>query len=68
METKIKSHSDEVTYFYDEKILKVDSNHTCLAVISSDSALKKGSNYYLQVHLRVLIYWGKTSFGIFVII
>ena len=53
METKIKTHSDEVTYFYDEKILKVDSNHTCLAVISSDSALKKGNNYYLQVHLRV---------------
>ena len=53
METKIKSHSDEVTDFYDEKILKVDSNHTCLAVISSDSALKKGNNYYLQVHLRV---------------
>ena len=41
LETKIKSHGDEVTDFYDKKIPKVDdSNHTCLAVISLDSALK----------------------------
>ena len=30
----IKSHGDEVTDFYDEKIPKVVSNHTCLVVIS----------------------------------
>ena len=30
----IKSHDDEVTDFYDEKIPKVVSNHTCLVVIS----------------------------------
>ena len=30
---------------------KIDSNHTCLAVISLDSALKKGINYYFQVFL-----------------
>ena len=41
MKTKIKSHSDEVTDFYDKEIPKVESNHTCLAVISLDSALKK---------------------------
>ena len=28
---------------------KVDSNHTCLAIISLDSALKKDNNYYPQV-------------------
>ena len=33
-------HGDEVTGFYDKKIPEVDSNHTCLAVISLDSALK----------------------------
>ena len=33
LKTKLKSHGDEVT----EKILKVDSSHTCLAVISLDS-------------------------------
>ena len=38
LKTKIKSH---VTDFYDKKIPKVDSNHTCLAVIILDSALKK---------------------------
>ena len=38
LKTKIKSH---VTNFYDKKIRKVDSNHTCLAVIILDSALKK---------------------------
>ena len=32
--TKEKSHHDEATDFSDKKIFKVDSNHTCLAVIS----------------------------------
>ena len=41
LQTIIKSHGDEVTDFYDKEIPKVDSNHTCLAVISLDSALKK---------------------------
>ena len=49
METKIKSHGDEVTDFYEKKTPKVDSNHTCLAVITLDSALKKDDSYYLQV-------------------
>ena len=41
LKTKIKSYDDEVTDFYDKNIPKVDSNQTCLAVISLDSALKK---------------------------
>ena len=41
LKTKIKSYGDEVTNFYDKEIPKVDSNNTCLAVISLDSALKK---------------------------
>ena len=28
LKTKIKSHGDEVTDFYDKKLPKVDSNHT----------------------------------------
>ena len=52
MKTKIKSHSNEFTDFYDAKLPNVDSNHTCLAVISLDSALKKDDNYYLQVFLK----------------
>ena len=41
LETKKKFHGDEVTDFYDKKIPRVDdSNHTCLAVISLDSALR----------------------------
>ena len=35
-----------------KKIPKGDSNHTCLPVISSDSALKKDDNYYLQLFLK----------------
>ena len=31
----------KLQFFYDNKIPKVDSNHTYLAVISLDSALKK---------------------------
>ena len=38
--TKIKSHGHGVTDFYVKKISKVDSNYTCLAVISSLSASK----------------------------
>ena len=38
--------------FYDEKIPQVDSNYTCLAVITLDSALKKDENYYPQVFLK----------------
>ena len=34
----IKFHGDEVTDFHDNEIPKVDYNHTCLAVISLDSA------------------------------
>ena len=49
LKTKIKTHGDEVTDFYDKKIPKVDCNHTCLAIISLDSALKKDGNYYPQL-------------------
>ena len=49
---KIIFHGDEVTYFYDNKLPKVDSNHTCLAVINLDSALNKDGNYYLQLFLK----------------
>ena len=52
MKTKIKSHGDENTDFYDKEIPEVDSNYICLAVISFDSALKKDENYYPQVFLR----------------
>ena len=52
LKTKIKSYGDEVTDFYGREIPKVDSNHTCLAVISLDSALNKDRNYYPQVFLK----------------
>ena len=49
LKTIIKSHGGEVTDFYDEKIPKLDSNYTCLAVNSLDSGLKKDGKYYPQV-------------------
>ena len=52
MKTKIKSHGDEVRDFYGKKISKLNSNHTCLAIISLDSALKKDDNYYPRVFLK----------------
>ena len=52
LKTKIKSHGDEVTDFYDKKIPMVDSNHTCLGVVSLDSALKKDEIYFPQVLLK----------------
>ena len=50
--TKIMSHGNEVTDFYDKKVPKEGSNYTCLAVITLDSALKKNDNYYPQVFLK----------------
>ena len=52
LKTKIKSHGDEVTDFCDKKIPMVDSNHTCLGVVSLDSALKKDEIYFPQVLLK----------------
>ena len=53
MKIKIKSFGDEATNFFNKEIRKVDSNHTCLAVISLDSALKKNENYHLQLFSKV---------------
>ena len=39
LKIKIRSFGDEVPDFYKKEIPKVDSSHTCLAVISLDSAL-----------------------------
>ena len=52
LKTKIKSCGDEVTDFYDKEIPKVDSNHTCLALISLDFVLKKDESYYPQIFLK----------------
>ena len=52
LKTKIKSYGHEVTYFYNKKFPKMDSNHTFLVVISLESALKRDENYYLQVFLK----------------
>ena len=43
---------DEVTDFYDKKILAIDSNLTFLAVISMNSALNEDGDYYLQIFLQ----------------
>ena len=59
LKTKIKSHGDEVTDFYDKEIPKVDSNHTCLAVINLDFALKKDGRYYTQKFLKECKYTEK---------
>ena len=44
LKIKVKYHGDEVTDFYDTKIPKVDSNHTCLAIIRLDTAFNKDGN------------------------
>ena len=59
LKTKIKSYSDETTYFYNEEIPNINSNHTCLAVVSLDSALDKDGNYYPQVFLEECKYTEK---------
>ena len=44
LKTKIKSYGGEVTDFCDKTTPKLDSNHTCLPVITLDSALSKKIN------------------------
>ena len=44
LKAKIKSYGDEVTDLYDKEIPKIDSNHTCIVVISLDSALNRDGN------------------------
>ena len=46
LKTKIKPYDDELTDFYDKEIPKMESNHTCIVVISLDSALKKEKSYF----------------------
>ena len=46
----------EVGGFYNKKILKLDCNRTCLAVVSLESTLKREENYCLQVFLKVCRY------------
>ena len=52
LKKKKKSYGYEVTDLHDKKIPKLDSNLTCLAIISLDSALKKDDNYYPQMFLK----------------
>ena len=52
MKTLIKSRDNEVTDFYNKKIPKLHSSHTCLAVINLDCSLNKDDNYYPQVCLK----------------
>ena len=48
----MKSRGNKVTDFCDKEILKVDSNHTCLAVICLDSVLNKDGSYCPEVFLK----------------
>ena len=64
LKTKTESYGDEVTDFYDKEIPDVDSNHTCLVVISLDSALNKDGNYYPQVLIKECKYIEERSLDI----
>ena len=59
MKTKLKSHGNEITDFYNKKFLRQTLNHTSSAVISLDSTLEKDDNYYLQVFLKECKYTEK---------
>ena len=59
LKTKMKSHDDEVTEFPNKWIPTLDTNLTCLEVISLDSTLRKDDNFYLQVFLKERKYIAK---------
>ena len=52
----------KLQFFTIKEIPKADSNHTCLAIFSLDSPLKKDQNYYLQVFLKEWKYIKKKRF------
>ena len=52
LKTKINFTVMKLQIFMIKKIPKMDSNHTCLAVISLNSALKNDDHYYPQVFLK----------------
>ena len=52
----------KLQFFTIKEIPKADSNHTCLAIFSLDSPLKKDQNYYLQVFLKEWKYIKKKCF------
>ena len=62
LKTKIEFHGDEATDFYHKEIPKVGHNQTCLAVITSDSALKKDENCQPKVFLKKCIEKEKSIF------
>ena len=39
LKTKIKSHGDEITHFYDKKALKVGSNYTWIRLLKEIKAI-----------------------------
>ena len=49
---KIKSYGDEAADFHNKEMSQADFNHTCLAVITNDSALKRNENYHPEVFLN----------------
>ena len=51
-------------YFDDKGSPKVDSNHTCLAVINLNSVLKKDDDFYPQMFLKECKY--NEKLGIFI--
>ena len=52
LKTKTLSYGNEAIDFHNKEIPKMGFNHTCSALITIDSALKKDKNYYLQVFLK----------------
>ena len=62
-ENQKKSYGDETTEFHDKENPKVgSSNHTCLAGISLDSALKIDENFdWVQIHWEKKVVWHITE-------
>ena len=56
LKNRIKSYGDANADFQDKEIRKTGSDCSCLAEITTDSALKKDENYYLQAVLKEFKY------------
>ena len=56
LKTKIKSYGDKATNFPDKEMTKIGSSHTCLKVISIDSAFKKEKKLLSTTFLKECTY------------
>ena len=67
LKTKVESYGDKVTGFHDKGMPKAGSNNTCLAVVTTDSILKKDLRNHLLQPLQMKLSKNQRYFAAFLL-